>query len=113
MMDEGFEFRTEQVMFWNGETAKQLTANFKRKGYLSISGSNVVWLEVPISSQQNGISLIYYWDGKTIEKLTETEGWCMPFLSGSNVVFKAFDENYDYQIFSAYRHSNSDSKRNK
>ncbi len=111
--EEGFDYMMGQVMFWNGGTVKQLTANLKQKYYLSISGSNIVWSETPISSQRDGITLIYYWDGKTAEKLTEVDGWCMPFLSGSNVAFKALDENYDYQIFSACRHSNSGSNRNK
>jgi hypothetical protein len=90
-----------QIMFWNGSTVTQLTHNQKGKGRFSISGTNVVWEERP--EQYNIITLIYFWDGNSVTKLadlaiTEVAG---SSISGSNVIWVAYDANYDFQIFLA------------
>lgn len=94
----------QDVMCWNGEEVKQLTFNLKRKTNLSISGNNIVWTEEP---WYKDISLIYYWDGDSATKLVDMPDSIVPYISGPHIAFKAMDENYDYQVFSAYRHGKS------
>jgi len=85
-----------QIMFWDGNIVKQLTANMKGKNFPSISGENVVWAETPTVP----VTFIYFWDGNTATKLAELPGYNHPTsISGTNIALTGLDENYDEQIF--------------